>query len=282
MKKSSISRRINVFLLFVLIIVTYCYAQNNWIKVEKINIDISELPKELIGLKIAHISDVHLPKNASTIDNIVKKVENQNPDIIVLTGDLIDSSADINNCGLNVLCSGLSKIATTYAVTGNHEFWNGNVEKWKQILTDNNIKVIDNKIEIFTKNSSSIVIAGLQDGVMYDSMIFENMDEIKDMPMIFLAHRAELFSSYVSNENSIIPDLIFTGHAHGGQFRIPLTNKGVVSPNQGFFPKYTNGVYTKNNVNMGVSRGLGNSIIPIRLNNRPHLPVYVLNNTLIK
>lgn len=97
--------------------------------------------------------------------------------------------------------------------------------------------------------------------------------------MILLAHRPELFVSYSSTINSINPNIVFSGHAHGGQFRIPILNKGVIAPNQGLFPKYTSGVYTNNNVKMIVSRGLGNSIIPIRINNRPHLPIIELLGT---
>lgn len=97
------------------------------------------------------------------------------------------------------------------------------------------------------------------------------------MPKILLAHRPEGFSTYSSDSFSIKPDLVFSGHAHGGQFRIPISNKGIVAPNQGFFPKYTSGLYASNNgVQMIVSRGLGNSIIPIRINNRPHLPIIEL------
>jgi predicted MPP superfamily phosphohydrolase len=68
--------------------------------------------------------------------------------------------------------------------------------------------------------------------------------------------------------------LVFSGHAHGGQFRIPFLKKGIIAPNQGLFPKYTSGLYSSNNgIQVMVSRGLGNSIIPIRINNRPHLPI---------
>lgn len=278
MKESLKSKKTaSIMLLLILTAIIYCFAQNNWIKIENIKIEINNLPKELRGLKIAHISDVHLPKNASNIDNIVNKVKDQKPDIIVLTGDIIDESADITKCGLDRLCKGLSEITKVYAVTGNHEFWNGDVEEWTRILTENNIKVIDNKIEIYTKNNKSIAFVGLQDGFQYEPENYKDIDKIKDMPRILLAHRPELFiASYSANVKSIKPYIIFSGHAHGGQFRIPIIKKGVVAPEQGFFPKYTSGIYVNNNVKMILSRGLGNSIIPIRINNRPHLPIIEL------
>ena len=90
---------------------------------------------------------------------------------------------------------------------------------------------------------------------------------------ILLSHSPELFDTYV--EKKI--DLILTGHAHGGQIRIPFIG-GIIAPNQGFFPKYTSGVIEKNKTTMVVSRGIGNSIIPLRINNRPELVVITLYN----
>lgn len=269
-------RLVSSILFFILVLSSYCFAQNNWIKIENIKVEVKELPKELKGLKIAHISDVHLPKNASNVESIVDKVKQEKPDIIVMTGDIIDESADLKTCGLDKLCRGLSKITKTYAITGNHELWNGHVDEWTSILVENNIEVIDNKVGIYTKNNKSIAILGLKDGYEYKSEDFKDISNCKNMPIILLAHRPELFGSYSSSSNSINPNIVFSGHAHGGQFRIPIINKGIIAPNQGFFPKYTSGLYTYNNVKMIVSRGLGNSIIPIRINNRPHLPIIEL------
>lgn len=88
----------------------------------------------------------------------------------------------------------------------------------------------------------------------------------------------EFTPSYSSSLNSINPNLVLSGHVHGGQFRIPIINKGIIAPDQGLFPKYTSGLYVNNNVDMIVSRGLGNSIISIRINNRPHIPITILSS----
>lgn len=88
---------------------------------------------------------------------------------------------------------------------------------------------------------------------------------------ILLSHRPELFDVYV--ESGV--DLVFSGHAHGGQFRIPFIG-GVVAPNQGVFPKYDAGIFAEGNTNMVVSRGVGNSIIPFRVNNRPEVIIIEL------
>ncbi|MDP4178376.1 MAG: metallophosphoesterase [Bacillota bacterium] len=279
MKKERKYFKLSIIIVTILVFTVYCYIQNNWIETQNIKIEINNLPEGLNGLKIAQVSDVHLRKNTSSIDNIINIVKKEKPDIIVMTGDIIDQSADVKTCGLERLCKGLSDIAKTYAVTGNHEIWNGNVDEWTSILTENNVDVVDDKIEIYTKNNKSIAILGIKDASEYKPSNFKDINKVKDMPRILLAHQPELFtSSYSSSLNSINPNLVFSGHAHGGQFRIPIINKGIVAPDQGLFPKYTSGLYVNNNVDMIVSRGLGNSIIPIRVNNRPHIPITILSS----
>ena len=90
---------------------------------------------------------------------------------------------------------------------------------------------------------------------------------------ILLSHRPETFEAYVMEDI----DLVLSGHAHGGQFRLPFRG-GVVAPNHGLFPKYDAGIYTKNNTTMIVSRGVGNSIIPVRFNNRPEIVVVTMKS----
>ena len=73
-------------------------------------------------------------------------------------------------------------------------------------------------------------------------------------------------------------DLIFTGHAHGGQFRIPLIGGGLVAPDQGLFPEFTSGLHIRGSSIMFISRGLGNSIVPIRIFNRPEIIAVTLKS----
>src|SRR5699024_4548454 len=111
---------------------------------------------------------------------------------------------------------------------------------------------------------------GEEEAVAHD---IKNLSYDNDTYSILLSHRPELFATYVSAK----VDLVFTGHAHGGQFRIPFIG-GLVAPHQGLFPQYTFGIYEEKATKMIVSRGLGNSIIPLRINNHPELVVVKLSS----
>jgi predicted MPP superfamily phosphohydrolase len=277
MNKSWKKRNVSFITLIIISTLIYGYLQNNWIEVERLDVKIADLPKELVGLSIAHISDVHIPRNASTLENIVATVKSENPDLIVITGDIVDKRSNPDDTLLSDFCKGLSAITSTYAVSGNHEVWSGDLAKWEQTLQQNGVNVIENKVEIISKGNGALAILGLKDEQIYSDSIFNDLEGVQHIPKLLLAHRPELFSTYYAESNSIKPDLVFSGHAHGGQFRIPFLNQGLAAPNQGLFPKLTSGLYkAANGVQMVISRGLGNSIFPLRINNRPHLPIVYL------
>ena len=149
----------------------------------------------------------------------------------------------------------------------------------KGLITEDVVILHDNVIRL-TKGSETIQIAGLDDPDFTDrdTYIQESMlqRKISNMSLsneycILLSHRPETFEAYVSEE----VDLVLSGHAHEGQFRVPFIG-GIVAPNQGFFPEFDAGQYIKNNTIMIVSRGIGNSIIPVRFNNRPEIVIVEL------
>ncbi len=137
------------------------------------------------------------------------------------------------------------------------------------------VHVLDNKsITIRNKSGESIEMIGLDDYSLRDSTLSQIIaTKYKDTFKVLLAHQAELFEYYSSNN----VDLVFSGHLHGGQFRLPFIG-GLLAPGKGLFPKYTSGRYDQNGTTMYVSRGLGNSIIPIRVFNRPEVVVVRLNH----
>lgn len=257
-----------------LILTIYLYLQNIIIEIEHFDIKLKNKPVALSELKIAHVSDVHIPNNVVNLEKLINILKRERPDIIVITGDLIYKYKEIDEFQIGKLCNSLSCIAKTYAVTGNHEIWSNNVEKWNEILKANNVIVVDNKIELFEKNKLSIAVIGLKEECVYADEQYSCKDVDLNIPKILLSHRPERFEKYCSSSIGIRPDLVLSGHAHGGQFRIPFINKAIYAPDQGLFPKYSSGLYTSDNgVQMVVSRGLSNSFFPIRIHNKIHLPI---------
>jgi predicted MPP superfamily phosphohydrolase len=170
------------------------------------------------------------------------------------------------------------KIAPCYYVTGNHESRTSEYRSLKQGLIDLGVKVLeDEKVEI-TRMSKTITLIGVNDPAFSsgnsDADIMQNklhgLARGEDYTVL-LSHRPELFDVYVQNG----VDLVLSGHAHGGQFRVPFLG-GLVAPNQGLFPQYDGGVYKSGKTTMIVSRGIGNSAFPFRINNRPELVIVEL------
>lgn len=264
---------------FLILFMTYLYFQNILIEIEHIDIKLKDMPEHFNGLKIAHISDVHIPNNAFNLEKLINILKREKPDIIAISGDLIYKYKKIDEVQLGTFCNSLSNIARTYAVTGNHEIWSESVEQWNEILKANNVIIVDNKIEIFENNKSAVAIIGLEEGCLYSEENYSYKDFELSIPKILLAHRPERFDKYCSSSIDIRPDLVLSGHAHGGQFRIPLLNKAIYAPDQGFFPKFSSGLYTSyNGIQMVISRGLSNSIFPVRIHNKVHLPIIHLKS----
>lgn len=275
-------------LLFIVIISIGLFAffkwQNNSITISEIAFKNDTIPESFNGYKILQISDLHNKEFGSKQNKILGKIEKINPDIIVITGDLIDS----NNTNIDVamdLIDGIINIAPIYYVSGNHEAWSGSYNDLKSKLENSGVVVLDNKKTEFFNDRDSIDIIGLADTSFIESdwLEYGGNSETKNLLnklaedntnfKILLSHRPELFDIY-SNSNV---NLVFSGHAHGGQFRLPFIG-GLIAPDQGFFPKLTEGIHTSNNTSMIISRGLGNSIIPVRIFNRPELIVVKLSH----
>jgi len=273
-------------LVIVIIVVLsfYLYLENTELVVSKFYISDSEISNDFNNYKIIQISDFHNTRSKKLVDNIVKEIEKQKPNIIVLTGDFIDSrKTDIS--GAIKFIKKINSIASIYFITGNHESKSEEYLKLRDELLKNKVIILDNMVEILSVNDSKINLIGINDPRMGNGSsrldVKRADDELKkieydcDNYSILLSHRSEIFDIYVDNDI----DLVLTGHAHGGQVIIPFVG-GVIAPNQGWFPKYTNGIYVKDKTTMIVSRGIGNSIIPFRINNRPELVVIELSNKL--
>lgn len=269
--------KILIILISVIIGFTLFFTwQNNDIVISKFNYYNSKIPKDFNNFKIAHISDLHNKSFGNNQKFLLNKLKRISPDIIVITGDLIDSKKYNLDTSM-IFIAGATKIAPVYYVSGNHEAWSGKfdiiIEKLKNygvnILNDTeiNIKNGESSISLLGLNDPALLGYNYLDGLNLTNMISNlNQWSSKNNFKILLSHRPELFDLYLENNM----DLVFTGHAHGGQIRIPGIG-GLIAPDQGLFPMYTSGSYTKDLTTMFVSRGLGNSIFPLRIFNRPEI-----------
>lgn len=240
-----------------------------------------KLPESFDGYKIIQLSDLHSKLFGKEQSKLVNKVLKEEPDMIVFTGDLVDSK-NYNEENSLILMEKLLGVALVYYVTGNHEKWFGKFHDLEEKLIDIGVKVLRNEsLDIFY-NENKIALSGFDDPDFYNNTYKINGTQIEGLEKfidileenkfnILLAHRPELFHIY---ENSKF-DLVFSGHAHGGQIRMPFIG-GIIAPNQVFFPEYTSSMYKGENTSMIVNRGLGNSIIPQRIFNRPEVIVVTL------
>ncbi|MFW5648778.1 MAG: metallophosphoesterase [Candidatus Alkaliphilus sp. MAG34] len=266
-----------IFVLFSLGMVTFLIYQNNSLSVTNYIYRNPELPEGFHGYKIAQISDLH---NKNFHGRLTEKVKEAEPDIIVITGDLIDSRNTKIDTAVNFVRQAV-KIAPTYFVSGNHEQSSKEYDLLKKELKKLNVQIIDNYYTTLIQNGGEIGLMGIADPAIeqnkkpyfrHDSnrYIENNLERLFNRAStdfnILLSHRPEYFDLY----KDMNIDLVFCGHAHGGQIRIPF-NGGIFAPGQGLFPKYTDGIHSDGETSMVVSRGLGNSIFPFRIFNRPEL-----------
>ncbi|PKM49008.1 MAG: phosphoesterase [Firmicutes bacterium HGW-Firmicutes-7] len=270
----------------IIFLIVFLYLENNQIEVSNFTIDMRELPREYEGFRIIHLSDLHNKLFGHGQKNLVNIIENEKPNIIVITGDLIDRRR-YNKANAILLIEKLVDIAPVYYVTGNHEWWSGKYETLRNDIESTGVHILsDEKTEIIY-GKKVINIMGIDDPAKYYEeyaksdngirIINEKIDmllaDIKEEQVtILLAHRPELFNLY--KEKNI--NLVLCGHTHGGQVRLPFIG-GLMAPSQGLFPEFDGGKYKNKEVTMIVNRGLGNSIFPIRIFNKPQVGVIILS-----
>lgn len=266
MKKNSKKKKLIICLLSAAVLLMFCFWQNNMITVSEYSYISPKVTADLDGFRIVHISDLHNKGFGKDQKRILKKIREFAPDIIVITGDIVDSNHTNIQRALD-FAVGAVEIAPVYYVTGNHEKWLED-EEYDELMSGlDNAGVIrlDNESEVIEKGNSSFVLYGLDDDNLCDDTL-KNMNADSKELNVLLAHEPQYITEYALNG----ADLAFSGHAHGGQFILPFIG-GIIAPDQGFFPEYTEGVHTSAQMSMVISRGLGNSVIPVRLFNYPEI-----------
>lgn len=261
-----------IFVSFLVLSATILLFQNRRVVISRHELVSPKLPETFDGFTIAQVSDFH---NCSLGKRVLKKLRKEQPDIIVITGDFIDAHTTNTKRSLDFARQALT-IAPVYYVSGNHESCIRDYPVFKKDLKEMGVHVLDNQMEEIGNGTDVICLSGINDPdflqVPYQTSeegIKQELDSLaveKSKYQILLSHRPEAFPVYTDY------DLVFTGHAHGGQFRLPFIG-GLYAPNQGFFPKYDKGKYQNGTSHMIVSRGIGNSVIPVRINNSPEVVI---------
>jgi len=274
MKKKYIVMISIMIVLSMLVICVVCH--NKDLEINKFNVKSKYIPTEFDNFRIVQVSDLHNAEFGKNNEKLLAMLKQTDADIIVITGDLIDS----RNTKVDVAVSfaeKATKIAPTYYINGNHEARvPEEYERLKQGLDEAGVTILENDSIDITIGDEAITLIGINDSSfrmeLVDDTMMQNVSHQlmsvvpdNDNYKILLAHKPHYFDAYANQV-----DLVLSGHAHGGQFKIPFIG-GVVAPGQGFFPEYYTGSYIKENTEMIVSRGIGNSIIPFRINNKPEI-----------
>lgn len=278
-KKLSIILAVVAAILFALI--AWIIWGNTALELNTYTISSSKLPQSFDGYRIAHVSDLHNAEMGKNNEKLLTMLRDADPDMIAITGDLVDSRNTDIEVALQFVREAV-KIAPCYYVTGNHEARISEYDELKEAMEAAGVTVLEDEQTEISLTGEFIRLIGVNDPSYQTDYLFgdaktvmntklEELHTEQDRFTILLSHRPELFETYADHDL----DLVLSGHAHGGQFRLPFVG-GLVAPNQGFFPEYDAGLYSMNHTNMIVSRGIGNSILPFRFNNRPEVIIIEL------
>lgn len=284
-----------IFIFIGIFILMYLYIKYNvnTLEVTKYVVENKKVPKEFDGYNIVQISDLHSKLFGENNKKLIQKIKSLNPDIVVVTGDLIDGENNNYNVALDFMKE-ISKLYRVYYIIGNHE-QKSLIKKYKDEYKNyfNKLHQIDfvnldnNKVEI-VKGDSNINLYGLTVPYSCYKYLFDNQETTsididfleeklgkvdREQFNILLAHTPFYFDEY----EKWGADLTLCGHVHGGIVRLPIVG-GLLSPDRKFFPKYDLGEYTKNKSTMIVSKGLGGSKVLIRVNCKPEIVNIKLKN----
>lgn len=275
-KKKNAKKRVGIILIIIAVIIGICALliihQNNQLQKTFYQVKSS---KVISNIRIVCLSDQHLKEFGKDNERLINEIDKLSPDIIAIVGDMNMENQPDNYGSVVSLCKNLNEIAPVYYSLGNHEidamlFGKSNI--YKDIKAAG-IKIFNNELETVNVNGTSIDIIGLtQNPAEYDEygrVFFEKAMEKDNNFKLLLVHYPEHFLGTLEDYEI---DLALTGHAHGGQIRLPLIG-GLYSADQGFFPELCDGCQEIGNSTVIVSRGLGRSGILPRINNKPEIVI---------
>lgn len=283
MKKILLGIVIALLMLLTITLVLFLkYTDNKTIGIAHYNINSEKIPGGFDGYRIVQVADLHNTEFGENNQQLLSLIAECEPNIIVFTGDQIDARKTDIDVILEFAKQAV-QIAPCYLVTGNHEGSTAGNQFLNATLSSIGITVLDNKIATLEANCDTLCLVGVDDPTIdnrfmtigQEMMMEETLTQLctkKNGYSILLSHHPEYLELYAKYDF----DLVLSGHAHGGQIRIK--DQGIIAPNQGLFPTYDAGQYTLNNTTMILSRGLGNSLFPWRINNPPELVVVELSS----
>lgn len=272
-------KRMIIFIILAIVwlaLIIWIIWGNTALELNRYTVSSNRLPEVFDGYRIAHISDLHNTEMGKENEKLLTMLREAEPDMIAITGDLIDCRRTDMEIALQFTAAAM-EIAPCYFVAGNHEARITEYDELKERLTEQGVIVLDDKRIELERSGEKIVLLGVNDPAFPTKYLYGDTEAVMKKKLkaisaeekaftILLSHRPELFECYVDCNI----DLVLSGHAHGGQFRLPFVG-GVMVPNQGFFPKYDAGMFSEGITTMLVSRGVGNSAFPFRVNNRPEV-----------
>lgn len=271
-------------ILAVLLLLSVASWQSNCrLKTENFAFASAALPESFDGFRIVQLSDLHGAHFGADNANLLAAVSAAQPDIIVITGDLIDENTSSAKAYAAYLGECLADMAPTYYVTGNHEWARGtdDVTALKASLEGVGVQVLTNEYTTLSRGNEQIVLAGVDDPNGYadqkepEVLRDEVLRDEGDCFSILLSHR-----DAVEDYDALGFSLTLCGHGHGGIVRIPLLNRGILGTDRRLFPKYDGGLYAFDSGSACfVSRGLGNISASLRLFNRPQVAIITLERS---
>lgn len=264
-------------LLLLAVVLGALYWGNTSIQAEQFTFTSAELPAGFDGFRAVVLTDLHGAEFGKENEKLIAAAQEQSPDGIFLVGDLVDENTEDTADYAAHLGTALSGLAPTYYVTGNHEWacGTGETEAIKEVLIDSGVSVLTNEFCELSRGGDAIILAGIDDPNGYadqktpEQLRSEAQSAKGDCFSILLSHRDS-----VAYYDELGFSLTLCGHGHGGIFRIPLIDRGLLGTNHRFFPIYDGGLYEfSSGKACFVSRGLGNIGASFRVFNRPQLAV---------
>ena len=270
-QKQRMIRRFGIIALLLLLFYAMAYGANNRIEVTEYTYKTNALSVSFNHFRIVQLSDLHSKMFPEKNESILRELNELHPDIIVLTGDFVDGFNHTNVDHTLIFMQQIKDIAPCYFVLGNHEHYldKSVLEDFVKRVRDYGIHLLDNEtVQISSATGQTFSLIGLDDLSLQANILTTLAEEAPDDFQVLLAHEPQyLRDNYAASG----VDIVLSGHAHGGQWRIPFLNQGLFAPDQGLLPKMTAGEFTEDGTTMYISRGLGNSAFPLRLFNHPEI-----------